>query len=103
VNSTSGISGLTGGNCTQEEAEQYRAHEAALRAIGWVAWSDEPRGPDQESWPRPYDTVVANLEATFRAFARVFTSAGSRLTDDELHQFEDALAELGSTVNALRM
>jgi hypothetical protein len=102
MNGTSGVSALTGGNCTREEYNADHAHEAALRAIGWVAWSDEPRGPDQESWPRPYDNLAADLEERFDNLAAIFASAGARLTDEEHELFEHELTELGGTVIALR-
>jgi hypothetical protein len=42
MDTTSGVSGLTGGNCSREEYDEYQSAEEELRGVGWVAWSDHP-------------------------------------------------------------
>jgi hypothetical protein len=88
VTGTSGISGLTGGNCTHEEHEAY---ERLVRE----RFTPTP--------PTPEASLAADLRVPFNRFAAVFNREGMRLSDDAHAQMEQGLAELGSTINALRM
>jgi hypothetical protein len=101
---TSGVSALTGGNCTQEEHEAYVDSE--FRAC--VNASDRMTTPELydllpvPKTPTTGDALAADLQTPFTRFAEVFRREGIRLSDEAHAQMEQGLAELGSTINALR-
>jgi uncharacterized membrane protein len=77
---TSGVSGLTGGNCTREEWNRSRA----------------------TSTPTAGEALAADLRVPFNRFAEVFKREGTRFSDEAHQQMEQALTELGGTIIALR-
>jgi hypothetical protein len=89
VTGTSGISGLTGGNCSIEEHNEYQRL--------YAQW-DASRAT---TCPTLGDALAADLTAPFNRFCAVFMAEGKRLGDQAYAQMEAGLAELGSTILAL--
>jgi hypothetical protein len=88
ITGTSGVSGLTGGNCTKEEHEAYQRLLAQITPPGYPP-------------PTREESLAADLQTPYHRFAAVFRREGVRLSDDAHAQMETALTELASTINAL--
>lgn len=84
VTATSGISGLSGGNCTRDDYDA--AHRVLLELFP----------------PTAEQALAADLTTPYHRFAEVFRREGMRLSDMAHAQMEQALTELGGTILALK-
>jgi hypothetical protein len=90
VTGTTGVSALTGGNCSLEEHHEYQRL--------YAQW-DASRAT---TCPTLGDALAADLTTPFNRFVGVFMAEGGAMGDQAYAQMEAGLAELGSTILALK-
>lgn len=114
ITGTSGVSSLTGGNCTREEHDEYVAHEAALRAQGWRPWYERENALNTDTCEncgiRFVITTDAHVGLCCVCASAALAHAASKPPDEQpgspttTHEGADAMidTESDATITALR-
>ena len=100
ITGTSGVSGLTGGNCSREEYDHYQRLEGIMsERISTYTY------PVRDHWVtglHPFDNIAAELQIVADRMRYVLLHAGPTMGPCELHELDQAAIELDELLSALR-